>query len=197
MGHGGKGGRGGVIRDLLAQARPACADSPSPAVAEVPLIGVSWVCVQGAAGPRVVGPAGPGGAFMAGSIEVSDDLRSLEARDLTVILPGAGEREGPAACRGWPPLRSAGSRASGAGARRTSPVPARAALLAISAPLLAAAAAPGSSLRRPPCGGGPPRSRWGRWGRARRCSVFSALERVDSAPAAYLAVPATRARRLS
>jgi hypothetical protein len=179
---------GRVIRDLLAEARAACAASPPPAVAEVPLLGVSWVCVRGA-GPRVVGPAqaGPGGAFMAASIEVSDDLRSVGATDLTLLLP-AREGEGPlrvevaaASIRGL--ARPGGARASNLS------VPARAALLGLSAPVLAAAAA--WIVLRAAVRGRTAALALGAVGPGAALLVFSALERGASAPRAYLAVPAT------
>jgi hypothetical protein len=177
---------GRVIRDLLAEARAACAASPPPAVAEVPLLGVSWVCVRGA-GPRVVGPAqaGPGGAFMAASIEVSDDLRSVGATDLTLLLP-AREGEGPlrvevaaASIRGLAPVGRASNLS----------VPARAALLGLSAPVLAAAAA--WIVLRAAVRGRTAALALGAVGPGAALLVFSALERGASAPRAYLAVPAT------
>jgi hypothetical protein len=175
---------GRVFREMLAEARAACTSELTPAAAEVPLIGVAWVCVEGAGGPRVVGPAGPG-AFTAASIEVSDDLRSFEARDLTLILPAAGEREGSlridarsASIRGLPPVGRASNLS----------VAARAALLALSAPLLAAAAA--WVVLRASVRGRTAALAIGAAGPGAALLVFSALERGPASPAAYLAVPA-------
>ena len=86
---------GRIFRELLAEGRVACDAARvhgRPAVADVPLVGLSWICVEGRA-PRVVGPAPVGsGAFAASALEVSDDLRALDATDLEILVPGAEGR---------------------------------------------------------------------------------------------------------
>jgi hypothetical protein len=90
---------GRLVRDLLAEAHDACRGAIAPSAIDVPLVDVSWVCLPGeppraafaapfggsAAGGRPAAPAPA--AFAARSIDVSDDLRSIDALDLTLILP--------------------------------------------------------------------------------------------------------------
>lgn len=88
---------GRLVRDLLAEAREACRSASPPAATPVPLLEVSWVCLPGEP-PRVVGAAPLGRAargdearlrpaFTALALSVSDDLRSIEASDLELVLP--------------------------------------------------------------------------------------------------------------
>jgi hypothetical protein len=90
---------GRLVRDLLAEAHDGCRGAITPRAIDVPLVDVSWVCLPGEP-PRAVGAApfgasAQGGrpaaetatAFAARSIEVSDDLRSIEASDLALVLP--------------------------------------------------------------------------------------------------------------
>ena len=177
---------GRAVRELLAGARVACVTAKPPAAAEVPLLGISWICLAGEE-PRAVGAAGGGpGAFVfaAAAIEVSDDLTSLQATDLTLILPaalGGGEARlhaDAASIRGLSPLGRASNLS----------VPARIAVLSLSAAALAAAAAFITLL-------GAVRSRIaagaiGASGPTAALLVFSALERAPSPLFAYAAVPA-------
>jgi hypothetical protein len=179
---------GRVVRDLIAEARAACLASPPPAVAEVPLVGLSWICLPGRE-PLVVGPApvdpDAGGGFGARAIAVSDDLRSLDASELTLVLPatekGGGEvrlHAGAASIRGLAPVGRASNLT----------VPARVVLLSVSAALLAAAA--GALTLIAAIGGRVGAMAVGASGPAAALLVFSALERAPSAAAAYGAVPA-------
>jgi hypothetical protein len=173
---------GRVIRDLLAEARAACAAAPPPAVADVPLLGVSWVCLEGEP-PRVIGPAPAGqGVLAARAIAVSDDLRALDAEGLELVLPApdggtAHVSAAIASIRGLSPIARAGNLS----------VPARAALLATSSAALAAIAAAialAASIRSRPAA-----LALGAAGPASALLVFSALERSPASPAAYAAVP--------
>ncbi len=175
---------GRALRDLLAEARAACAAAPPPAVADVPLLGVSWVCLAGEP-PRVVGQAPVGaGAFSATSIEVSDDLRTLQAAELELVIPAApGRPEGrihavTASIRGLSPIGPTSNLAPAA----------RALLLALSATALAAMA--GSASLAAGIRDRPAAFALGAVGPAAALLVFSALERSPSPPATYLAVPA-------
>jgi hypothetical protein len=175
---------GRAVRALLAGAREACVAATPPAAAEVPLLGISWICLPNEA-PRAVGATRGGpGAFAAAAIEVSDDLTSLEATELTLILPavaGGSEarlRVATASIRGLSPI----------GRPSNLSVPARVAVLSLSAAALAATSAALTLL-------GAVRSRAvagaiGASGPAAALLVFSALERAPSSFSAYLAVPA-------
>lgn len=89
---------GRLVRELLAEAQDACRAANAPAAIDVPLVEVSWVCLPGDP-PRAVGAAPRAGnvsrdgaaqrtpAFAARSIEVSDDLRSIDAAELELVLP--------------------------------------------------------------------------------------------------------------
>jgi hypothetical protein len=103
---------GRLVRSLLADGRIAClAESgSSPAAVDVPLLRLSWVCFPGEP-PRAVGPTPFGGGravFSATAVTLSDDLRAIDMRDLTLILPsGASEARlqvGEARVRGLAPL---------------------------------------------------------------------------------------------
>ena len=175
---------GRALRDLLAEARASCVSAPSPAVADVPLVGVSWVCLEGAP-PRVVGPAPSGeGAFGARALDVSDDLRALDARDLELLIPRteahpeARVLAAVASIRGLSPIGRASNLA---------PI-ARAILLASTATALAALAA-GIALVRSVRGRAAAFA-LGALGPVAALLVFSALERGPSPGAAYGAVPA-------
>jgi hypothetical protein len=180
------------VRDLLGEARAACTAAAPPAAVDVPLVGLAWVCLADEA-PRLVGAApfatAQGGAqppvFSATALEVSDDLRGLTARDLTLALldsgpdPGAGSRlhVTAAAIRGVTPI----GRASNLG------VAARALLLGASAVAMAALAA-ASTLR------GAIKSRvralaLGTAGPAAALLTFSSLERAPISPFVYAATP--------
>ena len=181
---------GRAVRAMLAEARAACAAAPPPAAADVPLLGVSWVCLPGEP-PRAILPVGRG-ALSASSLVVSDDLRTLDASDLDLILPtlatlAPGVEGGPphearvhaaaASVRGLLPL---------APASNLSPA-ARAALLAASTTALSVAAgglALAAALRARAAA-----FALGAAGPAAALLVFSALERAPSPPAAYAAVP--------
>jgi len=175
---------GRALRDLLAEARTACTSAPPPAAADVPLLGVSWVCLAGEP-PRVIGQAPVGaGAFAATAIVVSDDLRSLDATDLEILVPAVEGRPearihaAAASIRGIAPVGRASNLA----------VVPRALLLAVSATALSAVAG-GLALALGI------RSRatafaLGAAGPAAALLVFSALERAPSPAAAYLGVPA-------
>jgi hypothetical protein len=181
---------GRAFRDLLAEGRAACTSAPPPAVADVPLLGVSWVCLAGTP-PLAVGPAPIGsGLIAARSVSVSDDLRSLTAGDLEVLVPRAGEpitmdtaipeirvHAGTASIRGLAPIGRASN---------LSPA-ARALLIAVSASALAAAAgwtALAASVKSRATA-----FAVGVAGPAVALLVFSALERAPSPPRAYAAVP--------
>jgi hypothetical protein len=172
-----------VFQRLLSEGRAGCAAATKPAVADVPLLGVSWVCLPGEP-PRVVGPAPVGaGAFAAGGISVSADLRAVEATDLEILVPAAEGRpearirSGVASIRGLVPVGRASN---------LSPM-ARAFLLGVSATALAAVAG-GLALVASV------RNRAGAFalgaaGPGAALLVFSALERGPSPLAAYLGVP--------
>ncbi len=175
---------GRALRDLLAEARTACAAASPPAVADVPLLGVSWVCLAGEP-PRVVGEAPVGtGAFAATAIVVADDLRALQATDLEILVPAAPDRPearvhaAVASIHGLAPLGRASNLAAGT----------RAALLAASATALAALA--GGLVLAAGIRGRVAAFALGAAGPAAALLVFSALERAPSPGVAYLAVPA-------
>jgi len=183
---------GRAVRDLLAEARASCVKASPPAAAEVPLLGITWICLPGEP-PRAVGPApvrpgslagaSRGGAFAATSITVADDLASLDATDLDLVLPaapGAGEARlhaAAASIRGLSPIGRASNLS----------VAARVIVLASSAALLAAAAAALALLRG--VGGRLAALAIGASGPAAALLVFSALERAPSSPIAYASVP--------
>ncbi len=180
------------VRDLVGEARAACSASRAPAAVDVPLVGLAWVCLPGAA-PRLVGAApfvaSPGGAgapvFSATELVVSDDLRGLTARGLTLALPDSGpdRGDGPrihvaeATIHGVTPI----GRASNLG------VAGRALLLGASSVMMAAFAA-AITLR------GAIQSRvralaLGTAGPAAALLAFSTLERAPTAPLVYAAAP--------
>lgn len=183
---------GRLVRDLLGEGRAACEALAPPAAVEVPLVGLAWVCLEGEA-PRLVGAApfapSPEGAaspvFSATSLEVTDDLRGLAARGLTLALadggpdPGAGAvvRVAEARIHGVTPI----GRASNLGAA------ARALLLGASAVILAALAATAtlrfaiqSRVRALALGVAGP---------AAALLTFSSLERATTSPFFYAATP--------
>jgi hypothetical protein len=184
---------GRALRDLLDSAREACAKAAPPAAASVPLLGVSWICLQGEP-PRAVGaapvrPAGldaaaRDGVFAARELSISDDLGSLEARDLVLVLPGAaGGAEariqvGSASIRGLSPI---------ARASNLSPA-ARALLLSLSAAALASLAA--GLVLRGAVHGRVAGAAIGASGPLAALLVLSTLERTPSHLSSYLAVPA-------
>lgn len=187
---------GRAVRDLLAEARAACAAAKPPAAAEVPLLGVSWVCVEGAE-PRAIGaaPVQPSadrrahknGVFAASAIALSDDLSRLDARDLELVLPGVADgaearlRVGSASIRGLSPI----ARASNLSAI------ARALILALSAVTLASLAATTALSRG--LSGRVGAAILGASGPAASLLVFSSLERAPastSTMASYALVPA-------
>jgi hypothetical protein len=183
---------GRLVRDLLDEARAACSAAAPPATIDVPLVGLAWVCLPGEA-PRLVGAApfvAPrGGAeaavFSATALVVSDDLRGLEARGLTLALPGSGSdpgagprlHVGEATIHGVTPI----GRASNLG------VAGRALLLGASAVVMAAFAA-AATLR------GAIQSRvralaLGTAGPAAALLTFSSLERAPTSHFLYATAP--------
>lgn len=181
---------GRLVRDLVGEARAACSAARAPAAIDVPLVGLAWVCLPGEA-PRLVGAApfvaSAGGApvFSATELVVSDDLRGLTARGLTLALPDSGpdRRDGPrihvaeATIHGVTPI----GRASNLG------VAGRALLLGASSVLMAAFAA-AATLR------GAIQSRvralaLGAAGPAAALLAFSSLERAPTRPLVYAAAP--------
>jgi len=179
---------GRAVRDLLAEARAACAAAAPPATAEVPLLGISWVCLPGDA-PRAIGPVratigAAGGAFAATAITVSDDLASLDAADLAIVLPAVAERgearlhASKASIRGLSPI----GRASNLSAL------ARVLVLSFSAAAIAFVGAT-VALRRA-VHGRVAAAAIGASGPTAALLVFSALERSPSCSLAYAAVPA-------
>jgi hypothetical protein len=179
---------GASVRGMLAAARAACVAGPRPGIADVPLLGASWVCLEGDE-PRILGPApGGGGVLAASSLSVSDDLRVLEATDLEIVVRAA-ESDLPepppkvtlhaasAVLRGVPPVGRASNLRPAA----------RAALLGIGAAVLAAAAAGvalAASVRTRAAA-----IALGAAGPAAALLVLSALERGETRPIVYLAVP--------
>lgn len=174
---------GRAVRDMLAESRAACAAAPPPASAEVPLLGISWVCLRGEA-PRAIGPAPGRGAFAASAITIADDLASLDADDLTIVLspaPGGGEARlhaARASIRGLTPIGRASNLSVGA----------RVLVLAFSAAALAAFAA--ALALRGALQGRVAAAALGAAGPAAALLVFSTLERAPSSPLVYAAAPA-------
>jgi hypothetical protein len=174
---------GRAVRDLVEEARVACASSHPPAVADVPILAASWVCLEGEP-PRIIGRAPLGrGAFAATSLAVADDLRTLDATDLDILVPGTDAspdvrvQARSASLRGLMPLGRASNLAPWA----------RAALLAASAAALAAlssglvlAAAVRSRAAAFALGAAGPIA---------ALLVFSALERAPSPAASYALAP--------
>lgn len=97
---------GRLARELLAEGRAACLAAPRPAAATLPFLDLAWVCLPGdvprvaSAAPSIdIGAPGRGAqalrgglapALAASALEVSDDLRAIEARDLTLVVPLSG-----------------------------------------------------------------------------------------------------------
>ena len=185
---------GRLLRDLLADSRAVCApiagaapgSDQRPAAVEVPLLGVTWICLPGEA-PRAVGPApfgGEGAVFSATGMDVSDDLRSLHLRDLTLVVPKGEARPvelrmriGATSVRGVAPLGRASNLT----------VIARTLLMGVSAVLMATAAALVVLV-------GSIRSRTaalalGVAGPGAALVVMSNLERGPASPALYLVMP--------
>jgi hypothetical protein len=173
------------VRDLVEEARVACASSSPPAVADVPGLAASWVCLAGEP-PRLVGapPAGRAGAFTATSLGVADDLRAFEATDFDLLVPASDAlpevrvHARDASLRGLAPVGRASNLRPWL----------RAAILATSATMLAAVAG-GLALAASV------KSRAtafavGAVGPLAALLVFSALERAPSPALAYAAVPA-------
>lgn len=82
---------GRVARALIEEGRRACEASASPRVIDVPLVRASWTCRPGRA-PILVGQgAGSASAldFAASTLIPADDLASIVARDVQVLLPTA------------------------------------------------------------------------------------------------------------
>jgi hypothetical protein len=81
---------GRLARSLVEQSKRSCAAQPSPAINDVPFVGVTWLCfgrASQAGGPRLAGALpGASGAFTAADMTVSDDLRSLEFRDMRLLF---------------------------------------------------------------------------------------------------------------
>ncbi len=182
---------GRLVRDLLGEARAACAAAPAPAAVDVPLVGLAWVCLAGEE-PRLVGAApfvaSPGAAapvFAATELVVSDDLRGLAARGLTLALPDSGSdrHDGPrihvaeATIRGVTPI----GRASNLG------VAGRALLLGASAVMMAALAA--AAVLRLAIASRVRALAIGTAGPAAALLVFSSLERAPTTPLHYAAAP--------
>jgi hypothetical protein len=200
---------GRLVRELLAQAQDACRDANAPAAIDVPLVEVSWVCLPGDP-PRAVGAAPRAGkgsgdagvaqrppAFTARSIEVSDDLRSIEADDLELVFPRL-ESAPPGSTASAPPqwaLGAARLRASKASIRGLAPIGRASNLSVASRALLLGAGAIGFSAAA---------AAWvlafairsrarslaiGAAGPAAALMAFSSLERGPAPGVAYAALP--------
>ncbi|APR82461.1 Hypothetical protein A7982_07810 [Minicystis rosea] len=185
---------GRAVRDLLTEARAACVAAAAPATAEVPLLGLTWVCLPGEP-PRAVGGAplrsvqpdatGRSSAFAARDVAIADDLTSIAATDLDLVLPAgrtaseARLHAARASIRGLSPIGRASNLS----------VFARVLVLASSAAILASVAAL-VALRRS-VQGRVAASAIGAAGPAAALLVFSTLERAPSAMPLYVAVPAS------
>lgn len=181
---------GRLVRDLLGEARASCSAADPPAAIDVPLVDLTWVCLPGDA-PRLVGAApfafasrgGEAPVIAATALDVSDDLRELTARDLTLDLPGDGAdpgarlHVGSAVIHGVTPQ----GRASNLGAA------ARALVLAASAVTLAALAS--WLTLRLAIEGRVRALALGAIGPAAALLAFSTLERAATAPLLYGATP--------
>jgi hypothetical protein len=182
---------GRLARDLLVDARSLCAaraaaPGAAPVAIDVPVVGLSWVCFANGA-RRAVGPAPVGASravLAASAIELSDDLRSLRAADLALVLaPDVGAWGGArihvrdALVHGLAPF----GRASNLG-----PL-ARTALLGSTAALLALGAA--FAVLRARLARRPAALAVGLAGAAAALLVFSSLERAPAPAWLYLAVP--------
>ncbi len=80
---------GRVARALIEEGRRACEAATEPRVIDVPLVRASWLCRPGRA-PILVGQgAGSASAldFAASTLSPADDLASVAARDVQVLLP--------------------------------------------------------------------------------------------------------------
>jgi hypothetical protein len=115
---------GKLLQDLIIEAREACEAAPRPAAVPVPLTGISWVCLPGEPA-RAVGEAPFGElsltaasdghaprspAFAARTLTLAGDLRSFEAGELLLLVPGDEAHGalrvtvGNAVIQGIPPL---------------------------------------------------------------------------------------------
>lgn len=174
---------GRALRDLLLEARAACASAPPPAVAEVPMLGVSWVCLSGEPPRAIIAAPGGLGAIAAASLTPSDDLARLDAGDLQLLIPAAGDRAearvtaARATVRGIAPIGRASNLS----------VAARVIVLSVSSALLAAAAA--AAVLRRGLKGRVASSVAGASAAGASLLVFSSLEAAPSAPLLYASVP--------
>ncbi|MGZ3477955.1 MAG: hypothetical protein ACXVCJ_25880, partial [Polyangiales bacterium] len=80
---------GRVARALIAEAREACVKKTAPEVVDVPLVRASFLCRPGKAPLLAAEGAGNAAAidFLASDLDIADDLGSLSARDVQVLLP--------------------------------------------------------------------------------------------------------------
>jgi hypothetical protein len=80
---------GRVARALIAEARKACLSKTAPEVVDVPLVRAAWLCRPGKT--PLLAAEGAGSAatidFVASDLDIADDLGSLSARDVQVLLP--------------------------------------------------------------------------------------------------------------
>jgi hypothetical protein len=80
---------GRLARALIAESKASCRGAGDRA-AFVPFVELTWLCFPDAE-PRLAGQLpGGGGAFSAGDLSISDDLRSLEFSDLRILLGDKG-----------------------------------------------------------------------------------------------------------
>jgi hypothetical protein len=173
---------GRLARDLVAQSKRACDGATSARAADVPLVGVTWLCNPGEP-PRVVGslPGRARGTFTAFGLRVSDDLRAVEVEDMKMtfgdsvpvrvhakVASIAGLSPWGRASNLRPAIRAALLSLTGAG-------------LALLVALLVLRGGHSSRVVALAMGGAGP---------AAALMVFSMLERRQTFPIAYLAVPA-------
>lgn len=198
---------GRVVRDLVAEGRAACLAMRSPisgappVVLDVPILGISWVCADDPT-PFALGPlaarsgialggqqagAPTAGGFTATAITVPDDLHSLQASGLTLLMGSSSAAGGfrlhatSASIQGLAPALRASNLS----------VPQRVGLLSMMAVGLAVLAA--ALTLRQGVAGRITALAIGAGGPATALLVFSVLERTPTPFALYAAVPAVGA----
>lgn len=101
---------GRIAQQLIDGGRDSCLSSPARELV-LPLVGLTWTCQPGRPA-RISGRspvARPKLSYSAASLQVSDDLRQIQAADLTIEVPASGDRLGlrarvrQAKLRGLPP----------------------------------------------------------------------------------------------
>lgn len=98
---------GKVLMQLVAESERACASADVRAAVPVPLLQAAWLCGPGQA-RMLVGRAPFGGVrYAAGTLRLSQDLRTLDLEDATFLMPFAKVSAKAVTLRGLPAILGA------------------------------------------------------------------------------------------